>query len=69
MCLGATELYTQCISPTSPGKTGPMYKDFVKFVNENLKYLESKNYDVVIEGMCWMQGESDSFSEKNGNRI
>ena len=61
---GATELYTQWISPTSPGKTGPMYKDFVKFVNANLKYLESKNYDVVIEGMCWMQGESDSFSEK-----
>ena len=61
---GGTELYTQWISPSSPGKTGPMYKNFVNFVKANLKYLESKNYEVVIEGMCWMQGESDSFSEE-----
>ena len=30
-----------------------------------VEYLISKNYDVQIEGMCWMQGESDSFSTKN----
>ena len=29
-----------------------------------MKYLLSKNYDAKIEGLCWMQGESDSFSEE-----
>lgn len=58
---GGTELYTQWISPSSSGKTGPMYKQFVKYVETSMKYLISKNYDVRIEGMCWMQGESDSF--------
>ena len=28
----------------------------------NIKYLVSKNYNVSIEGMCWMQGESDASS-------
>ena len=59
---GATELYTQWISPSSPGKTGQNYKEFVRFVQTSMDYLISKNYDVKIEGMCWMQGESDSFS-------
>ena len=31
------------------------------FALMNLKYLRSKGYEVSIEGMCWMQGESDSF--------
>ena len=30
--------------------------------NAVIAHLESKNYDVSIEGLCWMQGESDSFS-------
>ena len=58
---GATELYTQWISPSSFGKTGENYKQFVKYVQTSMQYLVSKNYDVSIEGMCWMQGESDSF--------
>lgn len=59
---GGTELYTQWISPSSAGKTGKMYKGFVEFVEQSLKYLKNKNYDIAVEGMCWMQGESDSFS-------
>ena len=59
---GGTNLYDQWCSPSSDGKTGDLYKSFVAFVNQSLEYLTSKNYDVKIEGMCWMQGESDSFS-------
>lgn len=59
---GDTNLYDKWLSPSSKGKTGTLYKQFVAFVQANVKYLISKNYDVKIEGMCWMQGESDSFS-------
>lgn len=59
---GGTELYTKWLSPSSQGKTGTLYKQFIKYVETSIKYLESKNYNVKIEGMCWMQGESDSFS-------
>ena len=59
---GGTNLYEQWLSPSSKGKTGKLYLDFVSFVDTSVKYLISKNYDVKIEGICWMQGESDSFS-------
>lgn len=59
---GGTNLFEQWLSPSSKGKTGDKYKYFTAFVDSNIKYLKSKNYDVKIEGMCWMQGESDSFS-------
>ena len=57
---GGSNLYDQWLSPSSFGKTGKLYKHFVEFVETSLEYLESKNYDVKIEAMCWMQGESDS---------
>ena len=62
---GGTNLFDQWLSPSSEGKTGELYKAFVKYVNTSIKYLRSKNYDVKIEGMCWMQGESDSFSTEH----
>ena len=62
---GGTNLFEQWLPPSSEGKTGQLYKEFVKFVDTSLNYLSSKNYDVKIEGMCWMQGESDSFSVEN----
>ena len=58
---GGTNLYEQWLSPSARGKTGSLYKQFVRFVNTSLDYLEEKNYDVSVEAMCWMQGESDSF--------
>jgi hypothetical protein len=58
---GGTNLYSQWLSPTSKGLTGKLYKQFVSFVNTSVDYLISKNYDVKIEGMCWMQGESDAY--------
>ena len=63
---GGTNLYDQWLSPSSDGKTGKLYREFVAFVSASLKYLKSKHYDVEIAGMCWMQGESDSFSVDNG---
>lgn len=62
---GGTNLYNQWLSPSSSGKTGILYKKFIKFVNSSLAYLKNKNYDVKIEAMCWMQGESDSFRLKD----
>ncbi|MBO7292611.1 MAG: hypothetical protein J6V07_01610 [Clostridia bacterium] len=59
---GGTNLYSQWLSPSGKGKTGELYKQFIAFVKTSINYLISKNYDVKIEGMCWMQGESDSFS-------
>ena len=58
---GGTNLYEQWLSPSSEGKTGREYRSFVAFVQSSMDYLLSKGYDAKIEGMCWMQGESDSF--------
>lgn len=58
---GGTDLYEKWLSPSSKGKTGVLYKSFINFVQTSVKYLVSKNYNIKIEGMCWMQGESDSF--------
>lgn len=52
---GATNLHTQWNY-----KYGNVYKAFIKFVNESMDYLKSKNYDAEIVAMMWMQGESDS---------
>ena len=62
---GGTNLYNQWLSPSSFGITGDLYKQFVEYVKTSLEYLVSKNYDVKIEAMCWMQGESDSLSIEN----
>ena len=61
---GGTNLYEQWLSPSSNGETGPLYNSFVDYVNNSIRYLELKNYKVTIEGMCWMQGESDSMEEE-----
>lgn len=62
---GGSNLCKQWRSPSCFGRTGDLYKHFVSFVEDSMEYLISKNYDVKIEAMCWMQGESDSFSEKD----
>ncbi len=59
---GGTNLYDQWRSPSSGG-TGDLYRSFVEYVNNSIRHLKSKNYNVKIEGMCWMQGESDSIEE------
>ena len=62
---GGTNLYEQWLSPSSKGKTGELYQQFVQFVQASIDYLEQQDYDVTIEAMCWMQGESDSFSTQH----
>ena len=62
---GGSNLYDQWLSPSSFGKTGTLYRHFIKYVDTSIDYLVSKNYQVVVEGMCWMQGESDAFSPDN----
>lgn len=65
---GGSNLFEQWLSPSSEGQTGELYKQFVAYVETSVKYLKSKNYNVQIEGMCWMQGESDSFSVENSEQ-
>lgn len=65
---GGTNLYDQWLSPSSYGPTGKLYNHFVGFVESSLKYLLSKDYNIKIEGFCWMQGESDSFSTDHATK-
>ena len=65
---GGTSLSEKWLSPSSIGKTGTLYKHFISYTRASMEYLISKNYDVEIEGMCWMQGESDSFSVEDGTK-
>ena len=60
---GGTNLYEQWLSPSS-GEAGPLYNSFIEYAKASIKYLELKNYNVKIEGMCWMQGESDSIEDE-----
>ncbi len=59
---GGTNLFDQWLSPSGNGETGELYQAFVNYTNTSLDYLTSKGYNVTIDAMCWMQGESDSFS-------
>lgn len=70
---GGSNLYSQWLSPSSKGRTGKLYKQFEAYVETSIEYLVSKNYDVKIAGMCWMQGESDAVAvdtaEKYGTHL
>lgn len=65
---GASTLNNHWLSPSSFGKTGYLYQQFISFVDANIEYLESKNYIVDIKALCWMQGESDSYTEKMASK-
>ena len=41
-------------------KRGELYEAAINFTKTSLDYLISKNYDIQIDAICWMQGESDS---------
>lgn len=61
---GGSALYDKWRSPSFFNQAGNLYREFIKFVETSMDYLISKNYDVEIIGMCWMQGESDSVNSK-----
>lgn len=46
------------------GKRGDIYNGCIQFLNTYLSYLESKNYCITVDAVCWMQGESDCSPEK-----
>ena len=62
---GGTNLYEQWLSPSAGKSVGPLYQSFIEYVKTSVKYLQAKDYKVNVEGMCWMQGESDSLEEQN----
>ena len=41
-------------------KRGELYEAAINFTKTSLDYLISKNYDIQIDAICWMQGESDA---------
>ncbi len=59
-----SNLNKQWLSPSSMGPTGKLYTAFINFAKSNLNYLMSKGYNVKLDAMCWMQGESDAVSKK-----
>lgn len=62
---GGTNLYEEWRSPGEEGNLGgPLYQSFVEYVRNSLEFLELKNYNIKIESMCWMQGESDSLNKQ-----
>ena len=58
-CWGGTALYNQWLDGNR-GR-GDLYNYAMDFSLKCLKYLGSKGYKLSIDGICWMQGESDSF--------
>ena len=62
---GGTTLCDEWRSPgADPDSVGTLYNSFIQFVNNSLEFLRLKNYDINIEGVCWMQGESDSIDDR-----
>ena len=58
---GGTNLWSQWRPPGSGGKVGDLYTSFIKTIREGLKALPPEAQP-EIEGMIWMQGESDAFA-------
>lgn len=75
-CSGGTSFKTQARdnlsnynwTGPSDGNQGYLYTGLVEFVRNNLETLEEEGYEPYINGILWMQGESDSDStEANAN--
>ena len=63
---GGTDLHEQWRAPGEDGSEGGhLYHGFLEYVMTSLEFLQIKNYDIEIEAMCWMQGESDSIEEQD----
>ena len=59
---GGSILYNQWFD--SKHNRGELYNASLNFTITSLNYLKSKGYNVEIEAICWMQGESDSLKKK-----
>ena len=56
---GGTELKNQWLD--GKRNRGVLYNSAMDFSLKCLNYLGNKGYDLSIEGICWMQGESDAW--------
>lgn len=54
---GGTALKTQWLNGKC--QRGQIYNSAMDFTYKCLDYLKIKGYDLTIDGICWMQGESD----------
>ena len=60
---GGTSLDEYWHAPSGTDVGGALYNSFLEYASVSLDYLTLRGYDVKIEAMCWMQGESDSTEE------
>lgn len=59
---------TEICSINGERKTGWCYNNLIKILRESIEILESKGYEPLVYGFCWMQGESDAFSIETVNK-
>ncbi|NUN12908.1 MAG: lamin tail domain-containing protein [Myxococcales bacterium] len=61
--VGGTNLYSQWYPGQFPGDpaTGPLYKVFLQTITNAKAAIQNNGGVVQLEGMAWMQGESDGF--------
>ena len=59
---GGSILYNQWFD--SKHNRGELYNASLNFTLTSLNYLKSKGYNVEIEAICWMQGESDAVYKR-----
>ena len=63
---GGTILDSQWLD--SNYKRGELYNAAMNFVSASMDYLISKGYKASIVAICWMQGESDAYSDETTKR-
>ena len=56
---GGTDLINQWLN--GKRERGVLYNSAMDFTLKCLNYLLNKGYQLDIDGICWMQGESDSY--------
>lgn len=44
---------------------GDLYNVSMDFTLKSLRYLKKVGYEITIEGICWMQGESDALWDES----
>lgn len=64
--VGATYFHSDSSNRNWQAKSGKLYKAFIKYVGACLGEL-SKTYNLSIDAMCWMQGESDTEQQAHVN--
>lgn len=42
---------------------GDLYNNSMDYTLKCLNYLKNKGYELIIDGICWMQGENDSYND------